>query len=397
MFMNSYLPFIPSRVQSIDVFRALTMVTMVFVNDLYSISGVPHWLEHAGMTEDFLGFSDLVFPAFLVVMGMSIPLAIERMIQKGASKAEIIEHIVSRTFALIVMGLVLLNIGRGLSKELIMNHNWFTILSLLGFFMVWNSYPKPQSRNGKGLQHILKLSGLILIFVLIYIYRDPSGKTFQQGWWGILGLIGWSYGLCAPVYLYFRKSPAKLIVAYLFYIALNALGSSHLLGPFDRLIPDNGCHQAFAMTGVLTTLFLQHRDLNFGIRKRLLILCAAALFLIGLGWASNNVWIISKIQATPPWLFYSSGLSLLLFAFIYWLADIRRKSAWFNIIKPAGTATLTCYLVPYLLYILISTTGFKFPAFLAASPVGLLKCLFISLLTVAITALLGRINIQLKI
>ena len=395
--MQSYIPFTPRRVQSIDVFRALTMVIMIFVNDLGSVAGVPHWLEHAAMTEDYLGFSDLVFPAFLVVMGMSIPLAIESKIQKGESKAAILESIASRTFALIVMGLVLLNAGRGVSEDLILNKNAFTILSLVGFFLVWNLYPKATTPTAERTQKILKIVGYILIFTLIYIYRDPRGHTFQQGWWGILGLIGWAYGICAVIYLYYRKSIKKLIVAYLFFLALTALGSSGYLGPFNRLIPDNGCHHAFAMTGVLSTLLLLNNKLSISVNQRLMILAAIGLIMVALGWLSNSLWIISKIQATPPWLLYSSGLTLLFYAFIYWLTDIKGKSSWFRIIGPAGTATLTCYLLPYMLYTIIYMTGFKFPDFLLVSPVGLLKCLFIAFITVGITALIGKVGVKLKI
>lgn len=373
------------------------MVIMVFVNDLGSVAGVPHWLEHAAMTEDFLGFSDLVFPAFLIAMGMSIPLAIESKIQKGESRASILESIASRTFALIVMGLVLLNAGRGVSEELIINRHAFMILSLASFFLIWNIYPKAESKAGERVQKAMKAIGYILVFTLIYIYKDPKGGGFQQGWWGILGLIGWAYGICAVIYLYYRKSVKALIFAYLFFILLTALGSSGYLGPFNRLIPDNGCHHAFAMTGILTTLLLLHNKLSVGINRRLIVLLVISVALIALGWATNNVWIISKIQATPPWLLYSSGLTLLFYVSIYWLTDIKGKSSWLKIIGPAGTATLTCYLVPYLLYTLIYMTGFKFPEFLLISPVGLLKCLSISFITVGITALLGKAGVKLKI
>lgn len=84
--MDSSLIAKPVRVASIDIFRALTMFFMIFVNDFWSVSGVPHWLEHAAASEDMLGFSDVVFPSFLFILGMSIPLAMESRMKKGEKK-----------------------------------------------------------------------------------------------------------------------------------------------------------------------------------------------------------------------------------------------------------------------------------------------------------------------
>ena len=41
-----------SRVASIDAIRAITMMLMLFVNDIPSLKGVPHWLFHAAADED---------------------------------------------------------------------------------------------------------------------------------------------------------------------------------------------------------------------------------------------------------------------------------------------------------------------------------------------------------
>ena len=54
------------------------------------------------------------------------------------------------------------------------------------------------------------------------MFRDADGGVFQPRWWGILGLIGWTYLLCAILYLFLNKNKGYLIVALLllYYYAL---------------------------------------------------------------------------------------------------------------------------------------------------------------------------------
>ena len=54
------------RLASIDILRALTMVLMIWVNDFWTLSNVPKWLMHATANEDYLGFSDIIFPVVFV-------------------------------------------------------------------------------------------------------------------------------------------------------------------------------------------------------------------------------------------------------------------------------------------------------------------------------------------
>ena len=84
--------------------RGLTMLLMVFVNDLWSVGDVPHFLEHFEFREDGMGVADIVFPMFLFAMGMSIPYAIERRFAKGYTGESTLGHILSRSFSLILMG-----------------------------------------------------------------------------------------------------------------------------------------------------------------------------------------------------------------------------------------------------------------------------------------------------
>ncbi|MEJ0102376.1 MAG: hypothetical protein WDO19_07430 [Bacteroidota bacterium] len=68
------------------------------------------------------------------------------------------------------------------------------------------------------------------------------------------------------------------------------------------------------------------------------------LLLIACGFYLRQFWGISKIRATPAWVLICSGITIILFLLIYWIADINGKAKWFNVIKTGG------YEYPYLLY-----------------------------------------------
>src|ERR1700760_1439552 len=81
------------RVASIDIFRGLTMIVMVFVNDLASVKGLPWWNYHAPAKVDAMTYVDMVFPAFLFILGMTIPIALEHGLRKNSSIPALSLHV----------------------------------------------------------------------------------------------------------------------------------------------------------------------------------------------------------------------------------------------------------------------------------------------------------------
>ena len=388
--------FKPQRIASIDIFRALTMVCMIFVNDFGSLINVPHWLQHAANGEDFLGFSDVVFPAFLFAVGLSIPFAIENRIAKGDSHLKIISHILLRSFSLLVMGVFTVNYGAGVSATTGISQPVFALLMVAGFLLVWNVYPKSDDWK-KYLFIALQILGVALLVYLAVIFRDKTGGIMQKRWWGILGLIGWTYLLCALVYVVVRKRLYVMLLVLLAFILLSMAGSNRWLGLFSGYIISNGAFHGFTISGIIVSLLCNRYASVGNVRKLFVILVGAALFMLLAGFVARNWWIISKLSETPTWVFLCTGISILLYVFLYWLTDMNGKKHWFAIIKPAGTATLTCYLLPYIAYSLIQIFGVKFPDAIRMYPAGLLKSLIFALLLVGMTELLGKVHIKLKI
>src|SRR5204863_2604515 len=98
---------LPPRALSVDVLRGLVMFTMVFVNDVHG-PGVPAWMKHfhgkSGMT-----FVDVVFPAFLFIVGVSLPLALGSRLRRGEPLWKILAHVGLRTLSLLFIGILMVN------------------------------------------------------------------------------------------------------------------------------------------------------------------------------------------------------------------------------------------------------------------------------------------------
>ena len=151
-----------NRIISIDVFRALTMILMVWVNDFWTLNSIPKYLKHAANGEDYLGFSDVIFPWFLFAMGMSIPFAFEDRIKIGESLFTIWIHIALRSIALLVMGLFHMNMEMYNHDTSFFTKPIYVIISTSAFFLIWNAYPKTNKKN-QNLFNELKLNNKIKI------------------------------------------------------------------------------------------------------------------------------------------------------------------------------------------------------------------------------------------
>jgi predicted acyltransferase len=389
------------RISSIDILRALTMVLMIFVNDLWSLKAIPGWLEHTAAAEDGMGLADAVFPAFLFIVGMSVPLAVMNRRSKGDDNGRIFMHILERGAALLVMGLFLVNGEYLNAKATGISRGWWNVLSCLSFIAIWNAWPKDAN---PWIKRIFKTVAIGILLVLAFICRTGEGEHIQRfapHWWGILGLIGWAYMTGAVIVM--LSGNKTLIIAICWAIFLGICIASHagllenevletLIGPLGV-----GGHVALVLGGTITTniFFHYHKLKQDGKMMGILFFMALAVFALGL--ALRPYWGISKIRVTPSWVLICSGITIVMFLLVNWIADQKGKASWFDLIKPAGTNTLLCYLIPYFAYAVAVATGWFLPDPILTGALGLLKSLAFALLIVGITGLLGRIGVKLKL
>src|SRR5580698_7477967 len=97
------------RVVSIDIFRGLNILMMIFVDNLGLVVGLPWWTNHMPREANGMTYVDMVFPAFLFLMGMSIPLSIRSRTEKGQTFYQVCLHVVARSLSLVVLGLFIAN------------------------------------------------------------------------------------------------------------------------------------------------------------------------------------------------------------------------------------------------------------------------------------------------
>ena len=383
------------RIHSIDIFRAITMVLMIWVNDFWSLKGIPDWLQHAKGNQDFLGFSDIIFPCFLFIVGMSIPYAIRNRIEKGEKNYQVLIHIALRSIALLVMGLFTVNRDSFNAEASGINRQLFTLLMIAAFFLIWNVYPKVTDWK-KYLYTGLQVAGvLILTFLAIHFRGGEDGsQSMRPQWWGILGLIGWAYLFTATIYLFARKSQLLVLGFWALFTLINVAGHA---GWFSiGFIPGGGSLQGFTFAGIAASLLLDNAKTPDKQRKLPLSYLGIGVLLVISGLLLRHHFIISKIQATPTWVFLCNGIAFGFLALVYFLVDLKGRVHWFDPIKPAGTSTLTCYLVPYIWYSL-AAYAFTLPLFIKTGALGLVKSFVFALIIVGITALLGKMRIKLKI
>jgi predicted acyltransferase len=343
-------------------------------------------------------YVDVVFPAFLFIVGLSIPLAIQRRIEQGDSMARLWTHILMRSVSLIVIGLVLANAYLADPAATGLRRGLWPLLALVGAILFWMVYPRTVDRRWR----LPKYAGLFLLLAMLALFRRKtnSGEAWLDfGYWEILGLIGKAYLAACILYVPFRGKIWSPAAWFAILTALNIATRMGMPSP-ERLFPywlwpfDSGDLPAIVMAGVVTSsIFLDDRVARSFRDKALwalgfaLVLFAAGRTFLFLGLQKNS--------GTPAWCLYCSGISVVLFLVVYWLADVRGWRRWAAFVKPAGSNTLLTYLLPDLYYFAVLALAVTLP-WRTGWP-GLLRALVFTGCILALAQLLTGARVRMRL
>jgi heparan-alpha-glucosaminide N-acetyltransferase len=404
------------RIESIDAGRGIAILLMLFVNDVAGIDGLPSWMKHVPRGVDGMTFVDLVFPAFLFIVGMSLPFAIRRRLERGDRMWQVWKHILIRTFGLLVIGAFMVN-SDSISDKGVLNPLLWTLLMYAGIIFVWNTPPKVQESK----QNIilkLRFAGVLLLLVLALLYQgDGMSGIFQMRphWWGILGLIGWAYFVSCLIYIPLRRQIAGLVgamaILYCIYLADEGgfLVSLAWIEPFIKVSYMLGSHSAIVLSGAILGMILTPESTVKGHKERM-----RWALIYGLGLASaglllhslhdiHEMFIINKILGTPPWCLLSSAIFAWIWALLYWLIDVRGWKQWAVPLKSAGANALLAFILApvfYTLFVLLGKVfgGMNFYADLGNNfATGLLRAIAFAMVLTWLTGFLRRAGVWLRL
>jgi predicted acyltransferase len=302
-------PRVSLRLESLDAFRGLTILGMLLVNNVALDTATPKHLTHAPWNQG-VHFADLVFPWFLLIVGVAIPFAFSSRRRKSISAAQYAGKVLGRAVWLFLLGLL---IDSSLAKQPVFD---LGVLQLIGLAYLVGAllYSLPVSPR-------LSLAALFLI-----------------GHWAAIRFVPVP-GAGAGVFLENQNLINHLNQAY--------LAPLHLQGIIS-LVPASALVLIGTAGGDLLRSETRAPEQKAG------WLLVSGLLLMGLGWGWSLDLPFNKSVWTASYILFTAGLGGVALGFMYLLIDGKHRRAWaFPLIVPGRNAILA-YVLPILvkLYIL---------------------------------------------
>jgi predicted acyltransferase len=291
-----------TRLLSLDVFRGITIAGMVLVNNPGTWSAIYSPLEHA----EWNGWTptDLVFPFFLFIVGISITLALGKRVEAGGVDRGVYLKIVRRT--LLIFG--------------------------LGLFLA--TFPFYNFTKGEWLDiSTVRIMGVLQRIAVCYFF---SALIFLHTGWKkqiaiavALMLVYWALMTLIPVpgcdITTFNDKACNLAA----YIDRAILTENHIWRSAKVYDPEGLLSTIPAIATTIAGILCGHwiRSKRDDMEK------VSGMFffgvvLVAVGWAWSFWFPINKALWTSSYVVFTAGMALCFLGFCYWLIDIKGYKTW---------------------------------------------------------------------
>ncbi len=310
------------RLLSLDVVRGITIAFMIMVNNNGG-SGSWRFMNHAqwnGLTP-----TDLVFPTFVFVVGVSVVFSFAARLARGATRSKLAWHTVQRAVVLFLLG-VLVN---SFPLFELPHMRFYGVLQrtaicylVVGLFYLWDN-----SVSSKVVALVVALVGYWILLRWVPIPgvgmpgRDVPFMDQTQN------LVSWIDRYIFPYHL------------YLFAPDHNVRDPEGLLSNLPAI--------GTALIGVLTGLWLRSRK---AIPTKTMGLAAATITSLALGYLWSLWFPLNKNMWTSSYVLVAAGYSLALLTFAFWAIEQNGwRKGWTWVWLVFGSNAIAAYMVSELL------------------------------------------------
>jgi predicted acyltransferase len=318
-----------------------------------------HYKENGnGMT-----FVDLVFPAFLFIVGMSIPFALGSRLEKGEPLWKVVLHVIGRTLALLLLGIMTVHDSPDSDNMGWSDTLWSALMLISAIFAFCSLSPRSStpdarpSRIWRAVTIVLRCLGFASLIYLAFAFRGEDDEriislspfSIHTDWYGILGLIGWAYLVASIIFLIFRTNRTALLGCMVLLFCLypadrKGTFEDFWLGDYVGIGETLGSQAAIAVAGVLLASILVTSSTNTAAaRTRFTLLfvagCSSAALLL------HRLYGINKNSATLSWCLWACAITAFLWLLFYFLADVLALRFPAKLLAFAGANFLLAYLL----------------------------------------------------
>jgi predicted acyltransferase len=297
----------PGRMVSLDVFRGATIAAMILVNDPGSWSHIYPPLEHA----EWNGWTptDLIFPFFLFIVGVSLTLSFASRIARGLTRRALVIHVVRRSALIFAIGLFLNGFpGFDLGSIRIMGVLQRIALCYLvaGLLYLATFRREPAADRPTRVRANLRVTAAVAVALLV-------------GYWALMMFVP------VPGYGAGHLGKEDNLGAYVD----RTLMRGHLWSESVTWDPEGFLSTlpaiASLLIGILAGEWLRS-DQRAG--RKALGLAAAGLVLLAAGQLLHPYFPINKNLWTSSFVLFTGGFAMLALAACYWIVDVRAWRAW---------------------------------------------------------------------
>lgn len=307
------------RLVSLDVFRGITIAGMVLVNNPGTWEHIYWPLEHAswhGWTP-----TDLVFPFFLFIVGVSIALAFANRIESGGSNRDLYVKIVKRTLIIFAIGLFL----NGLPYFSLAEYRIPGVLQRIAvcYFFASIIFLNTRVRT----QVAITIGLLIFYWLLVKLVPAPgfaAGDLTKEG--------------SLPSYI------DRVVFGKHVWAQARVYDPEGLLSTLPSI--------ATTLIGVLTGSWLRTEKTRY---EKAAGMFVAGAVCVAFGWAWNSFFPINKALWTSSYVLFTGGLALQFLSICYWLIDIKGYRRWAKPFEVFGLNAIALYVVADVIAVLLGT------------------------------------------